>query len=88
MTDIPSMNPLYRMQFEKAQGCHVLLFPEGMIKLSESASEILLLVDGKNSNDEIVALLREKFPDAPDDMVQDVQEFLLHAKEKNWISYD
>ena len=79
------MNPLYRLQFEKAQNGHVLLFPEGMIKLSESAAEILLLVDGKNSEDDIKSSLREKFPDAPDDMEQDIGEFLSHATEKKWV---
>ena len=79
------MNPLYRLQFEKAQNGHVLLFPEGMIKLSESAAEILLLVDGNNSSDGIISALREKFPDAPDDMAQDIDEFLVHAIEKKWV---
>ena len=37
----------FRLQFEPAQGCHVLLYPEGMIKLNDSASEILQQVDGK-----------------------------------------
>lgn len=79
------MNSLYRLQYEKAQNGHVLLFPEGMIKLSESAAEILLLVDGNNTSDDIISALREKFPDAPDDMAQDIEEFLAHAIEKKWV---
>lgn len=85
---VPKLNRLYRLQFEKVQGCHVLLFPEGMIKLSESASEILLKVNGENSDDNIVAALQEKFPEAPSSMEQDIREFLLHATEKQWIYYD
>ena len=39
------MNPRvargFRLQWEEAQGCHVLLYPEGMVKLNRSAGEIL-----------------------------------------------
>ncbi|MEM0911323.1 MAG: pyrroloquinoline quinone biosynthesis peptide chaperone PqqD [Pseudomonadota bacterium] len=79
------MNPLYRLQFEKAQNGHVLLFPEGMVKLSESAAEILLHVDGKNTDEDIKTAIRQKFPDAPDDMEQDIDCFIEHAKEKKWV---
>lgn len=82
------MNPLYRLQFEKAQDAHVLLFPEGMIKLNPSAAQILLRVDGNRSDQEISQDLRAAFPDAPADMEQDIQAFLAHATEKDWITYD
>ena len=36
---IPSVTPGYRLQFEKAQDTWVLLYPEGMVKLNQSASE-------------------------------------------------
>ena len=35
------VNPNYRLQFEEAQQCHVLLYPEGLVKLSDTAVEIL-----------------------------------------------
>ncbi|MED5333233.1 MAG: pyrroloquinoline quinone biosynthesis peptide chaperone PqqD, partial [Pseudomonadota bacterium] len=54
---IASLNPLFRMQYEKAQGCYVLLFPEGMIKLNPSAAEILKRVDGSNTENAICAEL-------------------------------
>ena len=31
----------FRLQWEPAQDCHVLLYPEGMVKLNQSAGEIL-----------------------------------------------
>jgi pyrroloquinoline quinone biosynthesis protein D len=85
---VARLNPLYRLQFEKAQDCHVLLFPEGMIKLNPSAAQILLHIDGVREEQAIYASLRESFPDAPEDMEQDVSEFLAHALEKDWIIYD
>ncbi|ACA86531.1 pyrroloquinoline quinone biosynthesis peptide chaperone PqqD [Shewanella woodyi] len=83
---VPKMNPLFRLQFEKAQGCFVLLYPEGMVKLNESAAEILQLVDGSASVDEIHKQLQHKFPQAGD-IRHDIEEFLLVAQEKRWISY-
>ena len=85
-TMIPTLNSMFRFQFEPAQNCHVLLFPEGMVKLNDSASEIIKLIDGKISVQQIVKLLGEKFPQAGD-LTDDVAEFLLTAVEKRWIYY-
>ncbi|MBE1287330.1 MAG: pyrroloquinoline quinone biosynthesis peptide chaperone PqqD [Alteromonadaceae bacterium] len=82
-----SLNPLYRLQFEKAQDCYVLLFPEGMIKLNPSAAEILLQIDGNKDEADIVTALRAKFPDAPEDMDEDVADFVAKATENNWITH-
>lgn len=83
----PKLNRLFRLQFEKAQDCHVLLFPEGMIKLNPSAAEILTRVDGVKTQQEICDELRAAFPDAPEDLDEDVKAFLLHAEEKKWVVY-
>lgn len=88
MSDIPKLNPLFRLQFEKAQNCHVLLYPEGMVKLSESAGEILLLVDGKQSKSDIIGSLQARFPDAKDVIQSDVTAFLEEAQANNWIVYE
>lgn len=58
---VPSIRRGFRLQFEPAQGCHVLLYPEGMIKLNDSASEILQQVDGKRSVAEIIGNLQQRF---------------------------
>jgi pyrroloquinoline quinone biosynthesis protein D len=84
---IPSLNKLFRLQFEQAQDCHVLLFPEGMVKLNPSAAEILLRVDGVRDEQAICNDLRDSFPDAPSDMEEDVHAFLTHAAEKKWVLY-
>ena len=66
----------------------MLLYPEGMVKLSDSASEILTLVDGGKSDEDIIAALQLKFPDAAELIAADVHEFLAEAMEKDWIKYD
>ena len=83
-TDAPlRIAPGYRLQWEEAQGCNVLLFPEGMIKLNPSAGEILGLCDGSRSGVSVVAALQKKFPQA--DLEQDVRDFLSIAHERGWI---
>jgi len=61
---IPALRRGFRFQFEPAQQCHVLLYPEGMIKLNDSASEILKRVDGARTVGGIVADLQASFPTA------------------------
>ena len=62
LNQIPHLNPHYCFQWEEAQNCYVLLYPEGMIKFNGSAGEILVQVDGARSIKEIIELLNEKFP--------------------------
>jgi pyrroloquinoline quinone biosynthesis protein D len=73
----------YRFQWEPAQQSHVLLYPEGMIKLPGSAGEIMKRVDGRRSLDDIVADLPAAFRDV--ELRADVVDFLEGAHGKGWI---
>ncbi|GIZ13313.1 pyrroloquinoline quinone biosynthesis peptide chaperone PqqD [Pseudomonas sp. NCCP-436] len=84
LSRIPTIRRGFRLQFEPAQGCHVLLYPEGMIKLNESASEILQLVDGKRSVARIVEELQRRFPDVPG-IDEDILAFMEVAHAQFWI---
>ena len=83
-TDIYAIALHHRFQWEEAQNCYVILFPEGMVKLNGGAGEVLNLVDGKRAVAEIVTELKAKFPDAPD-LDQDVVGMLELAIEKAWL---
>ena len=74
----------YRFQFEPAQNGHVLLYPEGMIKLNESASAIGGLIDGERDVEAIIAVLDEKFPGVPE-LGADVEQFMEVARAEHWI---
>ncbi len=80
----PIMNPMFRFQWEPAQDSHVLLYPEGMVKLSPSAGEILKRVDGTTSVAGIVAELQSAFPGA--DLKGDIINFLKQAQVNGWIT--
>ena len=73
----------YRFQWEPAQNAHVLLFPEGMVKLPGSSGEIMKRVNGAATVGEIISDLERAFPGA--DLRADVIEFLEHAHGKGWI---
>ena len=78
--------PGFRLQWEEAQGAHVLLYPEGMVRLSESAGAILSRCDGKHTLHGVVTSLEKAFPGA--DLEGDVVEFLEIALGKGWIVLD
>jgi pyrroloquinoline quinone biosynthesis protein D len=73
----------FRLQWEQAQDCFVLLYPEGMIKLPGSSGEIMKRIDGKSRVSEIIADLEATFPGA--DLRQDVIDFLGAAHANGWI---
>ena len=83
-TDIYAIALHHRFQWEEAQNCYVILFPEGMVKLNGGAGEVLNLVDGKRTVTDIVTELKAKFPDAPD-LDQDIIGMLELAVEKAWL---
>ena len=85
MSDIPEIAPTFRFQWEEAQDCYVILYPEGMVKLSGSAGEIMKRCDGSKSADEIIAELESAFPGA--DLEDDVRNFLDNARDNGWIRY-
>lgn len=73
----------YRLQWEAAQQCYVLLFPEGMVTLNVTASEILKRCNGTRTVSDIVEELRHQYLSA--EVEADVLEFLEVARDKGWI---
>ncbi|HET7798630.1 MAG TPA: pyrroloquinoline quinone biosynthesis peptide chaperone PqqD [Nevskia sp.] len=63
----------------------MLLYPEGVVQLSESAAMILKTVDGQKSATEIAAALMAQFPEAGD-ISGDVKSFLEVAHARGWIA--
>ena len=86
METIPRLRRGFRFQWEPAQQSHVLLYPEGMVKLNDSAGAILAEVDGVKSRADIVAALEARFPDAGA-LSDDVVAFLDEASRQHWIEW-
>ena len=84
-TSIVAFRRGYRLQWEASQESHVILYPEGMAKLNETAAAILELVDGRRDVAAIIAMLNERFPEAGG-VDDDVIEFLQIACQQKWIT--
>ena len=79
----PAVARGFRLQWEAAQNAHVLLYPEGMIKLNTSAGEILKRCDGATTIADITVDLERAF--ATSDLSADVIRFVTFAVEKKWL---
>jgi pyrroloquinoline quinone biosynthesis protein D len=71
------------LQWEPAQEAHVLLYPEGMVKLNGTAAAILTRCDGARTLDDIVADLERTY--GARELMADVQSFVSFALEKRWL---
>jgi coenzyme PQQ biosynthesis protein PqqD len=88
MTDVGSdARPLigrgFRLQWEPAQGAHVLLYPEGMVKLNQSAGEIMSRCDGERMLADIIADLEHTF--GVTGLSGDVTAFVTMALKQKWL---
>ncbi|MEN8369250.1 pyrroloquinoline quinone biosynthesis peptide chaperone PqqD [Acinetobacter bereziniae] len=83
---IPIWRPGYRFQFEPAQNSFVILYPEGMIKLNESAGAIGQCIDGINSILDIITYLKQQFGDIAE-IDNDVFDYMLVAQQQYWIDF-
>jgi pyrroloquinoline quinone biosynthesis protein D len=61
-----------RLRYDEVREEHLLLIPEGAVRLNPTAAEVLGLCDGERSLDDIVAALSERYQgaDVRDDVVE------------------
>lgn len=81
--NIPEVAPTFRVQWEEVQDCWVVLYPEGMVKLSGSAGEIMQRIDGQTSIESIINDLETTFSES--NLENDVIKFLEVAYDTGWI---
>lgn len=66
-------------------GAGVLLVPEGIVNLSETAAAVAELIDGARSAADIAGALAQSF-DAPRERIEgDVDELLARFAAKTWL---
>lgn len=85
LQQIPKIAPGYRLQWEPAQECQVLLYPEGMVQLNDAAGAILEQCDGQRSLTQVIQVLNDEFGDAETDLQDDVVEFVEEAIDRGWL---
>lgn len=79
----PAIGQGFRLQWEPAQEAHVLLYPEGMVKLNQSAAAILTRCNGRRTVADIVTDLESTYSLAG--LTQDVCAFIAIALERTWL---
>ena len=84
-TSVPRLGHGFRLQWEQVQGCHVLLYPEGMVKLNRSAGEILTRCDGHTPLADIVQQLETAFQARH--LRPEVEKFLEIAAGNRWVVF-
>lgn len=75
----------YRLQWEARQESWVLLFPEGMIRLSDTAGLILQECVAPTRVDAVIERLQSRFPGEA--IADDVRDFLRDAHEQQWLEH-
>ena len=81
----PAIGGGFRLQWEPAQEAHVLLYPEGMVRLSRSAAAILTRCDGEHTIADIVADIERAY--AATGLSSDVFAFIELAVERSWVEF-
>jgi len=85
-TTRPRVAAGFRLQWEPVQDCHVLLYPEGMVKLNGSAGEIMKRCDGQRDVAAIVQDIEQTFKLT--DLRKDVLGFVELAGQQRWLTWD
>lgn len=72
-----------RLRYDEVREEHLLLVPEGAVRLNPSAAEVLELCDGQRSVDEIVGVLTARYDGA--DVADDVRELVGGMAERGLL---
>ena len=80
---VPVVAHGFRLQFEPAQEAHVLLYPEGMVKLNNSAAAIMTRCDGVRTVADIVADIERTYEVTG--LAGDVAAFVVMARDNGWL---
>ena len=73
-----------RLQMDPKTGNSVLLFPEGVLELNETAQEILTRCDGRTVSD-IVKALADEYSADNEMLAADVRETLANLQQRKLI---
>jgi len=84
-TSRPALAPGVRLQPDHASGDPVLLYPEGLLFLNETAHEVVRRLDGTATVDALVAALEEDYETDPATLRQDVLDCLAFLQRQRLL---
>lgn len=80
------IRPPFLFRWEESQQAHVLLYPEGIVKLNATGGEILKCCDGRTSIAELIEQLASRYNASDIDAIsKGVLNFLEVSHGKGWI---
>ncbi len=83
----PSLAAGARLHADPVDGCPVLLYPEGVLRLNETASEILSRCNGEATVAGIIAALAEEYDAGADALQADVVECLVQFRQRQLVIF-
>ena len=72
-----------RLRYDEVREEHLLLIPEGAVRLNPTAAQVLELCDGERTFDDIVSALSERYGGA--DVRDDVRELVDAMTQKGLV---
>ncbi|MGE5213246.1 MAG: pyrroloquinoline quinone biosynthesis peptide chaperone PqqD [Nitrospirota bacterium] len=82
----PTLAKGVRLQIDSATGKSVLLYPEGIVELNETAHEILSRCDGRTLG-QLVCELAEEYEAGPQALAADVRDTLSDLQRRKLIEF-
>jgi pyrroloquinoline quinone biosynthesis protein D len=83
VTSRPRLADGARLTYDDVREEHLLLIPEGAVRLNETAARVLELCDGERSLEEIATALSVRYSGA--DVTDDVRELLEGLGERGLV---
>lgn len=83
LSDRPRLRRSGRMKYDHARQCELLLLPERVVELNETAGAILRLCDGQRTIAEMIGELEAKFVQTG--LRDDIVAFVASAGEMGWL---
>ena len=75
-----------RLRYDEVREEHLLLIPEGAVRLNPTAAEVLGLCDGERSLDDIAGALSARYEGA--DVSDDVRELVEEMAQQGLVEVD
>nr|BBH95123.1 coenzyme PQQ synthesis protein D [Thermogemmatispora argillosa] len=82
----PRLLPRARLEIDRLSRRPVLLYPEGVLILNETAAAILQLCNGELTLAEILHELASRYEASPEQLQRDVYEYLCSLRDQNLIA--
>ena len=85
LTSQLQIHPMYLFRWEEQEQAYLLLYPEGIVKLNNSAGHILKYCDGVRCVSQVIHELEREFDQQGLD--KEIVKFMEVAHAKGWIRF-